>query len=220
MFATSPRIALLLCVLSLAPLAHADDAAFDKARAHSDAGRAFYSVHDYAAALREFSISYEITHLPELLVNMGQCHRKLKQPGQAREMYQRFLSEAPANDPARDKVQHMLREVEHELLDQLPEVMPPPPPGAASSSAAPASAGAAPVVGVGAGALELHERAPAPPPRSSRRKLLTWVLPSAAALVVVGVGVSLGVYFGTRTTSSQCPSKLPPDINGGCVVYP
>jgi tetratricopeptide (TPR) repeat protein len=89
----------------------------DKARAHSDAGRAFYGVQDYAAALREFSISYELSRLPALLVNLGQCYRKLKQPARAREMYQRFLDEAAADDPVRESVQSMLPEVEREARD-------------------------------------------------------------------------------------------------------
>ncbi|MGZ3425442.1 MAG: tetratricopeptide repeat protein [Polyangia bacterium] len=184
------HIALAVAVLFCAAAAQAQgEDAIGRARTHFEAGRALYQLGNFNEALREFAAGYQLVPKPQFLLNLGQCYRKLDELASAREMYQRYLHDAPATDPERQQAQQILAEIEQQIADQRAASAPPPVPPPPVVSAPPATS-AKPSA---ATALT----ASAPPPKRSWIKRNWWILPVGA--VVVGVGVGLGVYYGTRT---------------------
>jgi Flp pilus assembly protein TadD len=151
-----------------------------RARTHFEAGRALYQLGNYNEALREFAAGYQLAPRPQFLLNLGQCYRKLDDLANARSMYQRYLHDAPQSDPERPQAEQILAEIERQIADRQAAQAPPapvtPPPIAAPA------------------ATTLTQTAP--PPKKSWIKRNWWVIPVGA--VVVGVGVGLGVYYGTR----------------------
>lgn len=171
-----------LCVLLLAcgaARAQQSDDDVTRARTHFEAGRALYQLGNYNEALREFAAGYQLAPRPQFLLNLGQCYRKLDDLANARAMYQRYLHDAPPSDPERPQAEQILSEIDRQMADR--EAAKAPPPVASSSVAAPA-------------ATTLTQTAP--PPRKSWIKRNWWIIPVGA--VVLGVGVGLGVYYGTR----------------------
>jgi tetratricopeptide (TPR) repeat protein len=149
--------------------------ALQRARMHFEAGRALYKLGNFTEAAREFGSGYELAPRPGFLLNLGQCYIALRDLPKAREMYQRWLHDAPDNDPERRQAEDILAEIERKLAAQPAESVAPP------AGVAPASAAT-----VHAAAL----------PRRSWLKRHWWLLPTS--LVVVGASVAVGVYFGTR----------------------
>jgi tetratricopeptide (TPR) repeat protein len=139
-----------------------------------------YQLGNYHEAVREFGAGYELVPRPQFLLNLGQCYRKLNDLEKAREMYQRYLRDAPATDVERPQAQQILAEIERQLAASKPPASPPP------QAAPPAAASSMTVI------------RPAPP-REKRPfiKRHWWIFPASA--VVVGVAVGVGVYYGTRT---------------------
>jgi tetratricopeptide (TPR) repeat protein len=172
-------------VALLLPLFARAESADDLARAktHFEAGRALYQLGSYPEAVREFTAGHQLAPRPQFLLNLGQCYRKLGDLEQARAMYQRFLGEVAADDPQRAEAEEVLAVIERSLADNPPPVV----------AAAPAASGAT------------VKPAPRDKPFIKRH---WWIIP--ASVVVAGVGVGLGVYYGTRS-SSPCSSA-----NLGC----
>jgi tetratricopeptide (TPR) repeat protein len=175
-------IALHVLVLTLSSTAaHAQTPdEMTRARAHFEAGRALYTLGKFDDALREFTSGYQLVPRPEFVLNLAQTYRRLGRFDEAQRLYRRFLAEAPANDPKRKQVTVLLAEVD------------------AAAAAAPV---AAPQVVPATPAAPILVAAP--PPRSTRlRRQLAWILPTAGALVLAGVGV--GLYFGLRPQTADC----------------
>jgi len=169
-------LALTLALVGVANMARADDKTV-RARAHSEAGRALYSIGDYDAALREFVIGYQLVPKPQFLVNLGQTYRKLGQIDKAREMYGKYLTEAPEDDPHRASVLQILGELDHEApVAQQVRITPPP---------------TAPIAVVAGPEL-----------RRFNRRHLGWILPTTALVLA---GVAVGVYFGVRPSDGCQP---------------
>lgn len=182
--APARHIGLLLAVLACAAAAHAQpDDSIARARTHFEAGRALYQLGNYNEALREFAAGYQLAPRPQFLLNLGQCYRKLDDLQKAREMYQRYLHDAPSSDPERPQAQQILAEIDRQIADRqaAAATTPPTPP---PTESAPAATSATTLT------------ATAPPPKRSWIKRNWWIIPVGA--VVVGVGVGLGVYYGTR----------------------
>src|SRR3954467_11063977 len=95
-------LALVVMVLACAGHAQAQtDDPVASARTHFEAGRALYQLGNYNDALREFAAGYELAPRPQFLLNLGQCYRELDDLQHAREMYQRYLHDAPPTDAER-----------------------------------------------------------------------------------------------------------------------
>jgi tetratricopeptide (TPR) repeat protein len=99
-----------------------------RARTHFEAGRALYQLGNYTEAAREFAAGYELVPKPQFLLNLGQCYRKLDQLEQARNMYQRYLTDAPASDPERPQAEQILDEIERQIAARQANAPPPPAP--------------------------------------------------------------------------------------------
>lgn len=194
---TANSTLVLMLVMALAGPAHADDEG--EARAHYQRGRVQYNLGDYEGAVREFSAGYRLAPRPQFLVNLGQAWRRLGQLERAREMYQRFLADAPEGDRARPEVRELIAEVERELSRSR----------LGSEAARPAPRGTLPRYEEGSpeGALAARPNAgsdaasPAradagdPGPRRSGWLRFWWALP-VAAVALAGAGI--GIYFLAR----------------------
>ena len=183
------QLALIVTVLACALHAQAQsDDPVARARTHFEAGRALYQLGNYNEALREFAAGYQLAARPQFLLNLGQCYRKLEDLPNARAMYQRYLHDAPATDAERPQAQQILAEIDKQIADQQAAAAPPP------VTPLPSTATAVPPSTSDAATATLTQKAP--PPRKSWIKRNWWIIPVGA--VVVGVGVGLGVYYGTR----------------------
>ena len=182
--ASARNLGLVVAVLACAVTAQAQpEDTIARARTHFEAGRALYQLGNYNEALREFAAGYQLAPRPQFLLNLGQCYRKLDDLQQAREMYQRYLHDAPASDPERPQAQQILAEIDRQIADR-------------EAAAAAAAAPAPPTPATSAPAAATTLAATARPPKKPWIKRNWWIIPVGA--VVVGVGVGLGVYFGTR----------------------
>jgi tetratricopeptide (TPR) repeat protein len=106
------RFAAIVLLLALPSLA---DAAGD-ARAHLEAGRAHHKLGRFREALAEYERAYELEPVPDLLFNMGQCHRNLKNLERAIFFFERYLHEAPKSSDA-----PLVKKLVAELKAELPE---------------------------------------------------------------------------------------------------
>ena len=203
------RLGALLLLVSAVAHAQSDDA-MARARSHFEAGRALYNLKQYTDAIREFSAGYQLVSKPQFLVNLGQCYDRLAEgssdPGEKRDalehsrnMYKKFLEDAPPKDPLRDQVAQIVAE-----LDKKIAALPAPVPKKAQTEPAPKLEPAAPVPAV-------TQEAP-PPKKKSGIARFWWLIPVAAVVVV---GVSLGAYYGTRPTGPDCSTATFGCINAG-----
>ena len=172
-----PALAVALLLWGGAAQAESPEDMMARARTHFEAGRALYALNNYADALREFTAGYQLVPKPRFLLNIGHCHRKLNQHDKARDAYKKFLAEVAPDDPDRAEAQKYLAETETALANAPP---PSPPP-----------------VEVKPENTVVSRPATQPEKKSSGLKHLAWAIPVG---VVVIVGVSLGAYFGTRSS--------------------
>lgn len=103
--------------------AEAPDSAESAARAEFEAGRDAFDQGEYERALDYWRRSYDISHAPELLYNMGTALDRLRRNGEAIDIFSRYLEER-ADAPNRAEVEarlEVLREAQAE-----PEPEPPP----------------------------------------------------------------------------------------------
>jgi hypothetical protein len=196
----------LLTLLASFGTAHAQSQdAVARARTHFEAGQALYRLSNYTDAIREFSAGYDLVPKPQFLINVAQCYDRIASGTpdvaaqrdaleHARDLYKKYLLDAPPGDNLRGQVAALVVEDEKRLQE-----LPPPPPKAQPQVTAPPPA---PVV--------THE-APPPPPGNKKSGIARywWLIPVAAVVVV---GVSLGAYYGTRPTGPDCSTA-----SFGCV---
>ena len=100
----------------LAPRPNAEPMVADAAAiAHFQQGRRLYDRGEYASALAEFRAAYLITPLPAVIVDIGQCLRKLDRLPEAAAAFQSFLGQPSGNREVRAEVWEALDEVLREL---------------------------------------------------------------------------------------------------------
>jgi tetratricopeptide (TPR) repeat protein len=200
------QIAVMVVVLSSA-LAHAQsDDSVARARSHFEAGRALYNLKQYTDAIREFSAGYQLVPKPQFLVNLGQCYDRLAEGTSdaaqkrealehARDMYKKYLEDAPPKDPLRDQVAQIVTDLERRLAALPPPARAEPTPVRTEPQPrAEPTTTTTPVVAT---------TTPQEKPKKSGIAKYWWLIPVAAVVVV---GVSLGAYYGTRSTGPDCGS--------------
>mgnify|MGYP000871689974 FL=1 len=77
------------------------------AREHFDAGQQHYAAGRYSEAIGEFEAAYRLAPLPDLLFNIGQCHRQSGDPVLAIDYYKRYLAVAPEGTFAKVAGDHL-----------------------------------------------------------------------------------------------------------------
>jgi hypothetical protein len=183
--------------------AQSDDS-MARARSHFEAGRALYNLKQYTDAIREFSAGYQLVNKPQFLVNLGQCYDRLAEGTsdigekrsaleRSRDMYKKFLDDAPPKDPLRDQVTPLVADLERRLA-----ALPPAPPKPLPADPQPAATTATQPAATSATTTQ-----DTTPKRKSGIARFWWIIPVAAVVVV---GVSLGAYYGTRPTGPDCES--------------
>ncbi len=197
---TRASAALTAIAIALSGSAARADSVADQAHALYEAGRVQYNLGDYVGAIREFSAGYKLTPRPEFLVNMGQAYRRLGQPERAREMYVRYLAEAPADEYARAQVHKLIAEADRELARRR----------SGSGAAAEPRSGETDDDEPDAAAPATLPRASLTPaatvtssPRRDFWRRNWWIVPVSAAAVT---GLVVGIYFGTRPSGPDCSS--------------
>jgi tetratricopeptide (TPR) repeat protein len=147
-------VAASLVALSVAGGGGVARADSSQARAHFEKGRRYFLVDEYRKAIDEFKAAYVQKPDPAFLYNVAECYRRLDEPKDAIVYYRRFLSQAPASDPARANAQRRVSELEAAASSPAQAPAPPlagtdttamaPPRVEAASASAPASILAAP----------------------------------------------------------------------------
>lgn len=105
-----------------APVARAeagdhDDPAIAKAKKLTTDGRKLFDLGKFAQALAKFEAAYEISPIPGLLFNIGQCHRNLGDYDAAIFSFKKYLRLLP-EAPNRAAVEDYIAELEHEQQKQ------------------------------------------------------------------------------------------------------
>jgi tetratricopeptide (TPR) repeat protein len=115
---------MFLAALTLAAPAFADDAR-DQARKAFAAGEAAYNLSHFDEALQKYEEAYRLSHVPALLFNIGQVHRRLfedtrdlEHGRKAREAYQAYLREVPMS-PQETLVKQLLAEVDKKYAEEV-----------------------------------------------------------------------------------------------------
>jgi hypothetical protein len=104
-----------------------DDTA--QAKAHYAKGKEHFAAGRYEEAAREFKKAYLIKRIPGILFNIAQTYRKLGDNKMAIHFFEKFLQEAPANDPNKKAVAAILEELKNAGAGGGgDEVLPPPKP--------------------------------------------------------------------------------------------
>jgi tetratricopeptide (TPR) repeat protein len=180
-------IALLGVSLTFHPaMLHAQDPApgggLDQVRALVGRANAQFQVGAFAEALRLYREAYGLRAVPNILFNIGQCHRQLKEYDKAIFAYRNYLAAAP-NAPNRADAEAIIAEVEAEKK-------------AAQVVRAETSAAATPVL---------------PSPRAEpvldgpRPFYKTWWFWTVVGGVVAGAAIAGGVVGGSRTCARGAP---------------
>jgi hypothetical protein len=86
-----------------------------EAAARFEAGRKAFDLGEYDAAVEGFLAADRLKHHPDILINIATCFERIYQPTKAREYYERFLAEKPADGPL-----HALAEKRLKVLRELP----------------------------------------------------------------------------------------------------
>ena len=76
----------------------------ERAKGDFTAGREAFSKGDFKSAIEQFQKSYDVTHSPEILYNIGRCYEELKDAEQAIHYYEMYLHFYPAADDARYRI--------------------------------------------------------------------------------------------------------------------
>lgn len=159
-------------------------------------GRSQFNLGNYAAAISAFERAYVLRPMPLFLYNLAQLSVLVGDRERAKNLYERFLDEAPAA-PERGEVEARIRELKRSLaLNPQPRKAIPsavlPPPVVETPIVPPAKPSPSPGVVVDPVAVN--------PERPVRRRSRAWIAGVVVgSAVVVGGAIALGIVFGRRT---------------------
>lgn len=127
------RLAILVVTVLLASAAFADPAE-RAAKRHFDRATKLFNLGKFEDALDEYQQAYDAKPLPELLFNIGQCHRNLNNFDSAIFSFKKYLKLVPDAEN-REQVEEYIADLEAEQekdnarkLRLVKEQPPPPPP--------------------------------------------------------------------------------------------
>jgi tetratricopeptide (TPR) repeat protein len=194
-------VLLLLGCASVAGATEAQERA--AAKAAFVEGRKLYDVGEYRSALASFKKAYLHYEDPSFLFNIAQCHRQLGEKTEAIKAYRAYLLRS-TNPPNAAEVQRLIALLQTAITDEARAKQAPPPaeniappehPAPAHAEESPARSEPAPAV---AASPPSEAAAPAPGERKQPVYKKWWLWTAIAGVAVVGAGVGLGVYYGTR----------------------
>jgi tetratricopeptide (TPR) repeat protein len=178
--------------------ARADDAADELARRHFDSGTAYLEESDYDDALKAFQKAYDLSHRPEILLNIATVQERKGDLPAAIAALQAYLEAAPQSERAettRLRIQNLQKRLDEAPPPAAAPLPPPPPPPSTATTAAPV-----PTV------------APPPPPATASNRTPSYIAfgvagASVVTAVVTGI-VANGEYQDAKDTCSpNCPDS-------------
>jgi tetratricopeptide (TPR) repeat protein len=144
-----PKLAIVMAMwlapgIAAAQPPRSPPAAVNQARQQVTAADIDYRLGRFADALAKYTRAYELYPVPELLFNIAQCHRNLKNYDKAIFFFEGYLRDLP-QAPNHDLVIDLIRESKAELAKlapaaDAPPAEPPPPPPIVTPPLPPASA--------------------------------------------------------------------------------
>jgi tetratricopeptide (TPR) repeat protein len=156
-----------------------------RARKHYTAGKTLYELGNYTDAVRELLVGYALVPKPQFLLNIGQCYRKLGDLPKAREMYAKFLADAPRDVRERPQVEALVAELDKQIAaERAAAAATVPPPHLLDLPPEPPKPPLAPAV-------------TAPPPTAKAKRRPYWAIPVA---LIGAAGLGVGLYFALRPT--------------------
>lgn len=118
-------VALLTLALLLPPAARGEETT-RRAQTFFEQAEAHFSRGEFPQALRLYLEAHRAKPLPELLFNVGQCHRHLGDHARAIFFYQQFMQQRPRS-PQRPQVQQLVEECQAAIERQRRKDQPCPP---------------------------------------------------------------------------------------------
>jgi len=103
----------LVVTLLFAGVAVASDPAERAAKRHFDKGQKLFNLGKFEGALEEYQQAYDAKPIPDILFNIGQCHRNLNNYDAAIFSFKKFLKLSPDAEN-RDQVEEYIAELEGE----------------------------------------------------------------------------------------------------------
>jgi tetratricopeptide (TPR) repeat protein len=194
-----------------APRREVDDLT-QMARVHFTVGRGHVQRHEYAAAMHEFELGYQLKPLPLFLYNIGRVAQVAGLYERSLEAFQQYLNRFPRAPECRE-VRWWVATLRQRVAEER-VTAPEPPPAPEPEAPAPPPA-AAPAPAPAGTVVVLHPFSDPdsgnntsltanPNPKPRRRGL--WIaLGTVGGVLVAGGAVALGVIYGTGGSKSQLP---------------
>lgn len=182
--------AMCAAAVSWSVAVRADDTADELARRHFDSGAAYLEESDYDNALKAFQKAYELSHRPEILLNIATVQERRGDLPAAIAALQQYLDAAPNGDRA-ETTRIRLENLQKRLAEAPPPPPPAPPPAATTAPPAPPPAATT--------------TPPPPPPAPPQTK--PNYLPAYVAFGVGGAGVVTAVITGILANGKYQDAK-------------
>ena len=179
-----------------------DSPAIKEAKRHYVDGVAFFNAGDYARARVELEAGYQLSKLPDFLINLCITAEKQNQPADAVAFCEQYLRSQPSSEDA-PKIRARLERLRKQAANPGAPIEPeaPNPPGSSASIATPASpdssAAAAP---------------PAPGGRGPLPKPALALLAGGGALLLIGIGTGAGALATAKQVDGMAISIVYSDL--------
>lgn len=166
------------------------------ARKAFERGMGHYQKDEFDKAIEQFDVGFRLIPNPLFLYNMAQAHRLSNRPERALELYRRYLRESP-EAKNRAEVDERIAALEKQLATSPTQLQVP--------------------TDV---RMDGPEPSPLPLTQASlsdsddqtirKRRILPIVLGAAGGVVVLGLVIGLGAYFGTRPSAAAIFEPVTP----------
>jgi tetratricopeptide (TPR) repeat protein len=201
-------LALSAPALAETPPLGEDPKALETAKALTRQAEIDYKLGRFEISLAEYTSAYQSYPAPALLLDIGQCHRMLKEYERALFSYKGYLRDAP-DAKNRPVVEGLIAEMEQSLAAEAAAAKPQADPrdhavdSVSPAPAAPAEPSTAPVVPAGDGR------------RLGKQQILA-IASAGVGVVGLGVGVALGAVALSQKGAAEtaCPASACPTQDG------
>lgn len=212
---TTCSVVLSILALTQPARAQTDD---ERARAHFEAGRAYYDQARYDDAVREFEQAYALSQRPELLLNTSQAHERALRYDQAIASAERYLSVVP-DAPDRRTIEERianLRVLEQRYEQAPPEPLPAPGSSPTAAAAPPAATAAAATLAQPSAATSAPEAPSASPTPTPAERASTLTVPAIVLMSVGGASLVASLVTGLVAHGHYTSLERQCDADGLC----